>query len=157
MLSTRTEPPTWNDLEVGVAFRSRLARTVTESDNLWATCLTHNTNQLHFNNEYAAAAPLGRVLVNSVFTLALVTGLSVPDTSEGAVANLGWDGVRLPSPVYVGDTLRAETTVVGKRRSRSQPDRGIVTVETRGINQRDDVVILFTRTFMMQIPDGAER
>ncbi len=153
-LSTRNTPPSWDDFVVGESFRSRLGRTVTEMDNVWSTCLTHNTNQLHFNDEYAAASPFGKVLVNSVFTLALITGLTVADTSEEAIANLGWDNVRLPNPVFVGDTLHAETTIVAKRRSESRPDRGIVTVETSGVNQRGEVVISFTRTFMMQAPSS---
>jgi acyl dehydratase len=115
--------------------------------------LTHNTNQLHFNEDYAGQQePYGRVLVNSVFTLALVTGLSVPDTSEGAIANLGWDRVRLPNPVFVGDTLHACTTIVDKRLSRS--GRGIVTVHTEGVNQRGQTVIEFSRSFMMATPDN---
>ena len=137
---------------VGESFRSRLARTVTETDNIWSTCLTHNTNQLHFNAEYAGRLRLGKMLVNSMFTLALITGLTVADTSEEAIANLGWDNVRLPNPVFVGDTLHAETTIVAKRRSESRPERGIVTVETSGVNQRGEVVMSFTRTFMMHAP-----
>ncbi len=151
-LPIRNATPSWDDFVVGESFRSRLGRTVTEMDNVWSTCLTHNTNQLHFNDEYAGASPFGKVLVNSVFTLALITGLTVADTSEEAIANLGWDNVRLPNPVFVGDTLHAETTIVAKRRSESRPERGIVTVETSGVNQRGEVVISFTRTFMMQAP-----
>ena len=151
-LPIRNAPPSWDDFVVGEGFRSRLGRTVTEMDNVWSTCLTHNTNQLHFNDEYAAASPFGKALVNSVFTLALITGLTVADTSEEAIANLGWDNVRLPNPVFVGDTLHAETTIVAKRRSESRPERGIVTVETSGVNQRGEVVISFTRTFMLQAP-----
>lgn len=151
-LPIRNAPPSWDDFVVGESFRSRLGRTVTEMDNVWSTCLTHNTNQIHFNDEYASKSPFGMVLVNSVFTLALITGLTVADTSEEAIANLGWDNVRLPNPVFVGDTLHAETTIVAKRRSESRPERGIVTVETSGVNQRGEVVISFTRTFMVQVP-----
>lgn len=153
-LPFRTPPPAWGDFVVGESFRSRVARTVTETDNIWATCLTHNTNQSHFNAEYAAASDYGKMLVNSTFTLALITGLTVADTSEEAIANLGWDNVRLPNPVFVGDTLHAETTIVAKRRSQSRPERGIVTVETTGVNQRGEVVVSFTRSFMVHAPGG---
>lgn len=152
MAEMRTAAPAWDDFTIGATWRSRVGRTVTEADNVWITCLTHNTNQIHFNSQYAAESAYGRPLVNSVFTLALITGLSVPDTSEEAIANLGWDNVRLPNPVFVGDTLHAETTILAKRRSVSRPERGIVTVETRGLNERDELVIVFTRSFMMDAP-----
>jgi itaconyl-CoA hydratase len=138
------------DFAAGQVFRSRIGRTVTETDNVWFTCLTMNTNQIHFNLAYAEQTKFGRPLVNSCLTLALVTGLSVPDTSEHAVANLSWSDVRLPSPVFVGDTLWSETEVLGVRPSRSNPDVGIVTVRSRGINQRGETVIEFVRTFMAE-------
>ena len=139
----------YEDLEVGDIFQSRLGRTVTETDNVWFTCLTLNTNQVHFNTEFAAGTRFGKPLVNSTFTLALVTGMSVPDTSENATANLSWTDIKLPNPVYVGDTLWCETEVVSKRESRSRPEIGIVGVRCRGINQRREVVIEFRRTFML--------
>lgn len=139
----------YEDLEVGDIFQSRLGRTVTETDNVWFTCLTLNTNQVHFNNEFAAGTRFGKPLVNSTFTLALVTGMSVPDTSENATANLSWTDIKLPNPVYVGDTLWCETEVVSKRDSKSRPEVGIVGVRCRGINQRREVVIEFQRTFML--------
>jgi acyl dehydratase len=149
-----TAPKEWRgrfyeDLDVGDVFRSRLGRTVTETDNVWFTCLTLNTNQIHFNNAYAERTQFGRPLVDSTFTLALVTGLTVPDVSENAAANLGWTDVRLPAPVYAGDTIWAETEVLETRESRSNPDVGIVTVRSRGVNQRGEVVIEFKRTFML--------
>jgi acyl dehydratase len=101
----------YEDFEVGDVYRSRLGRTVSETDNVWFTCLTLNTNQIHFNVPYAERTQFGRPLVNSLFTLALVHGLTVPDTSENAAANLGWREVRLPKPVFAGDTLWAETEV----------------------------------------------
>jgi acyl dehydratase len=139
----------YEDFEAGDVFQSRLGRTVTETDNVWFTCLTLNTNQVHFNNEFAAGTPFGRPLVNSTFTLALVTGMSVPDTSENATANLSWTDIKLPNPVYVGDTLWAETEVLSKRESGSRPNVGIIGVRCRGINQRREVVIEFQRTFMV--------
>jgi itaconyl-CoA hydratase len=139
----------YEDLEVGDIFQSRLGRTVTETDNVWFTCLTLNTNQVHFNAEFAAGTRFGKPLVNSTFTLALVTGMSVPDTSENATANLSWTDIKLPNPVYVGDTLWCETEVLSKRESQSRPEVGIVGVRCRGINQRREVVIEFQRTFML--------
>ena len=108
-----------------------------------------NTNQVHFNSEFAAGTQFGQTLVNSTLTLALVTGLSVPDTSENATANLGWSEVTLPAPVFVGDTLWAESEVLAKRDSTTKPSVGIVTIRTRGVNQRAETVIEFTRTFMI--------
>jgi len=144
------------DFEVGDVYRSRLGRTITETDNTWFTCLTMNTNQMHFNREWAARTEFGQPLVNSAFTLALVLGLSVRDTSENAVANLGWGDIRLPSPVFAGDTLWAETTVLSARPSGSRPSCGIVGVRTRGINQRGEAVIEYTRTFMVFRRDAPE-
>src|SRR5947207_1604102 len=109
----------YEDLDVGDVFQSRLGRTITETDNIWFTCLTLNTNQVHFNNEFAAGTRFGRALVNSTLTLALVTGMSVPDTSENATANLAWTDIKLPNPVYVGDTLWSETEILSKRESQS--------------------------------------
>jgi acyl dehydratase len=146
----------YDDFEVGDVFQSRLGRTITETDNVWFTCLTLNTNQVHFNHEFAAGTEFGRPLVNSTFTLALVTGMSVPDTSENATANLSWTDIKLPNPVYVGDTLWSETEIVSKRESRSRPSVGIVGVRCRGINQRREVVIEFQRTFMVYKRDAPE-
>jgi itaconyl-CoA hydratase len=141
------------ELEVGNVYRSRHGRTVLEADNVWFTLLTLNTNPIHFDAEYAAGTEWKRPLVDSTFTLALVTGLSVPDVSEHGV-NLGWREVRLTAPVFAGDTIRAETEVLAKRESASRPDQGIVTVRTRGLNQRDEVVIDFERTIMMPLHDA---
>ena len=146
----------FDDFDVGDVFQSRLGRTITETDNVWFTCLTLNTNQVHFNNEFAAGTPFGRALVNSTFTLALVTGMSVPDISENATANLAWGDIKLPNPVYVGDTLWTETEVTSKRESKSRPNVGIVGVRCRGINQRREVVIEFQRTFMVYKRDAPE-
>ena len=141
---------TFDELEVGAVYRSRFGRTVLDADNVWFTLLTLNTNPIHFDAEYAASTEWKRPLVDSTFTLALVTGLSVTDVSERAV-NLGWREVRLPAPVFAGDTVRAETEVLEKRTSKSRPGQGIVTVRTRGLNQRDEVVIEFERTIMVPL------
>jgi itaconyl-CoA hydratase len=138
----------FEDFDVGDVFRSRLGRTITAADNTWFTCLTMNTNQIHFNAEYAARTRFERPLVNSTFTLALVTGLTVPDTSENAAANLAWTDIKLPKPVYVGDTLWAESEILELRESGSNPSVGIVSMRCRGVNQRGEVVIEFRRTFM---------
>jgi acyl dehydratase len=139
----------FEDFEAGDIFRSRLGRTITETDNIWFTCLTLNTNQVHFNAEFAAGTRFGRPLVNSTLTLAVVTGLTVPDTSENAVANLAWTEIKLPRPVFAGDTLWAESEILETRASESNADVGIVTMRSRGINQRREVVIEFRRTFMV--------
>ncbi len=144
------------DFEVGSVFRSRLGRTINETDNTWFTCLTMNTNQMHFNREYAARTEFGQPLVVSTLTLAVVIGLSVADTSENAVANLGWGDIELPRPVFAGDTLWAESEVVGVRESRSRPSCGIVSIRTRGVNQRGEVVIELTRSFMVFKSDAPE-
>ena len=141
---------TYEELEVGAVFRSRFGRTVLEADNVWFTLLTLNTNPIHFDAQYAASTEWERPLVDSTFTLALVTGLSVVDVSERGV-NLGWREVRLPAPVFAGDTLRAETEILEKRESKSRTGQGIVIVRTRGLNQRDEVVIEFERSIMVPL------
>ena len=147
-------PKTWRgrfyeDFEVGDVFRSRLGRTITETDNVWFTCLTMNTNQIHFNVPYGECTRFGKPLVNSTFTLALITGMTVPDTSENAAANLAWTDIKLPKPVYAGDTIWAESEILELRESKSNPSVGIVTMRCRGINQDGKVVIEYRRTFMV--------
>ena len=146
----------FEDFDVGDVFTSRLGRTVTEVDNVWFTCLTMNTNQMHFNDRYAAGTPFGRTLVNSTFTLALITGLTVPDTSENGAANLEWSDIKLPNPVFVGDTLWAQSEVLGLRESESRPQMGVVTIRSRGINQDGEVVVEFRRAFLCYKRDAPE-
>jgi itaconyl-CoA hydratase len=141
--------PFLEDFAVGDVYRSRLGRTLTETDNTWFTLLTMNTNQMHFNWPFAERTEFGQPLVVSTLTLAIVLGLSVADTSENAVANLGWNEIKLPKPVFAGDTLWAESEVLSARESRSRPSCGIVGIRTRGVNQRGEVVIEFTRSFMV--------
>ena len=139
----------FEDFAVGDVYRSSVGRTVTEADNLLFTVLAMNTNELHFNEEAAKATEFGRILVNSTYTLALTLGLSVRDTTEAGGINLGWKEIRLPKPVFIGDTIWSETEVVSTRVSESRPEYGIVEVRTRGINQRDEVVCDYERSFMI--------
>ena len=138
----------YEDFEVGDIYPHPIGRTVTETDNIWFTLLTVNNNPIHFDKAYAAQTEFKRPLVDSTFTLALVTGLSVSDLSQNAV-NLGWDQVRLPAPVFEGDTIYARSEVLSKRESRSHPERGIVQVKTLGFNQDGKIVIEFQRTLMV--------
>ena len=138
----------FEDHKVGEIYRHPVGRTITEADNIWFTNLTLNLNPIHFDEHYASQTEFGRILVNSCFTLALVTGLSVMDVQH-AFANLGWDEVRLPAPVYHGDTIYAESEVIETRESRSRPDVGIVKLRTSGYKQDGTVVITFTRTVML--------
>jgi itaconyl-CoA hydratase len=139
----------YEDFTVGDRYRSAVGRTVTETDNLLFTMLAMNTNELHFNDEAARASEWGKPLVNSTFTLALVLGLSVADTTQAGAVNLGWTEIRLPHPVFVGDTLWSETEVTAARESASRPTHGIVGVRTRGINERGEVVCEFARSFLV--------
>ena len=140
----------YEDFQPGDIYEHRPGRTISETDNTWFTLLTMNTNPIHFDTAYAASTEWKQPLVDSTFTLALVTGLSVADVSEQAV-NLGWREIRLPAPVFAGDTIRAETEILEKRESQSRPGRGIVTMRTRGLNQRDEVVVEFERTIMVPL------
>jgi itaconyl-CoA hydratase len=144
----------FEDFAVGDVYRSRQGRTVTEFDNIQFTLLTNNTNQIHFNNDYGARTEFGTTLVNSVLTLAIVTGLTVTDVSENGV-NLGWEQVTMPRPVRPGDTLYAETEVLELRESRSRPGQGIVKVRTLGLNQRGEVVLELTRSVLVWKRDSA--
>ena len=139
----------YENFAAGDVYRSAVARTVTETDNLLFTMLAMNTNELHFNEEAARASEWGKPLVNSTFTLALVLGLSVRDTTQAGGVNLGWKEIRLPHPVFVGDTIRSETEVLSARESKSRPRHGIVEVRTRGLNQRDEIVCEFERSFLI--------
>lgn len=138
----------FEDFEIGDVYRSRLGRTVTETDNIQFTLITNNTNQIHFNVHYAAQTEFKRPLVNSALTLSVIAGLGVADVSENGFA-LGWDYIKLPNPVFPGDTLYCEQTVSQVRESKSRPEQGIVTVATRGINQNGVVVIEYQRSVMV--------
>jgi acyl dehydratase len=139
----------FEDFEVGDVYEHPLGRTVTTTDNLWFTLLTQNTAPVHVDHHYASQTAWGRPLVDSTFTLALVTGQSVADVSQNVFANLGWSDVRLPAPVFEGDTIYSRSRVTAARPSSSRPDVGIVTVETQGYNQDGTIVITFTRAVMV--------
>ena len=139
---------TYEDIEVGDVYPHRLGRTITDADNIWFTLLTVNNNPIHFDEVYSAQTEWGRPLVDSTFTLALVTGMSVTDLSMNAV-NLGWDEVRMPAPVFEGDTIYAQSEVLEKRESKSRPHQGIVKFKTIGYNQDGTVVIEYTRTILV--------
>ena len=139
----------FEDFEIGDVYEHRPGRTITETDNTWFTLLTMNQHPLHFDKEYGAKTEFGKVLVNSCLTISLVTGMSVSDISQKTIANLGWDKVRLSGPVFVGDTLYAESQVLSKRESNSRPNQGIVSVETKGIKQDGSVVISFERSMLI--------
>jgi len=138
----------FEDYQVGTVFQHPVGRTITDADNIWFTNITMNMNPVHFDAHYAAQTEFKRPLVNSCFTLALVTGLSVADVDH-AYANLGWDEVRLPAPVFAGDTIYARSEVVEARESRSRPNVGIVKLRTTGYKQDGSVVITFLRTVMV--------
>ena len=138
----------YEDFEVGTIIRHPVGRTITTADNTWFTLLTVNTNPIHFDAFYSAQTEFGKPLVNSTFTLALVTGLSVADVSRYAV-NLGWDEVRMPAPVFEGDTIYAQTEVLSRRESKSRPQMGLVEIKTTGFKQDGTVVIEFRRTILV--------
>ncbi|MFK0380337.1 (R)-specific enoyl-CoA hydratase RipB/Ich [Pandoraea sp. NPDC090278] len=139
----------YEDFIPGDTFEHRPGRTVLDADNVWFTLLTLNIQQVHFDASYAAQTEWKKLLVDSTFTLALLTGMSVRTVSAKVVANLGWDKVRASHPVFAGDTLYAESTVLHKRESKSRPTQGIVTVLTRGINQSGNEVMSFERTILV--------
>ncbi|WP_428249551.1 MaoC family dehydratase [Ferrovibrio sp.] len=134
----------------GEVIKHDVRRTVTETDNVLFSTLTMNTAAIHLDHDYSAQTEFGKPLVNSVFTLGLVVGLSITDTTLGTtVGNLGWEDVRFPKPVFVGDTIRAETEVMALRESKSRPTQGIVTFLHRGLNQRGEVVCECRRLALM--------
>jgi itaconyl-CoA hydratase len=146
----------YEDFTVGDVYQHPLGRTISETDNTWFTLLTMNTNQMHFNAQYAGQSTFGRLLVNSGLTVAMVLGMSVSDVSQNAIANLGWDDIRLTHPVFVGDTLWAESLVIDKRESSSRPYAGIVTVRTRGLNQDGDECLSYRRSVMVYRRDAEQ-
>ena len=139
----------FEDFGVGDVYEHPLGRTVTTTDNAWFTLLTQNTAPIHFDHHLASQTEFGKPLVDSAFTVALVTGQSVTDVSQNVFANLGWDEVRLPAPVFEGDTVYSQSEVLEKRESRSRPNVGVVTVKTTGYNQDGTVVITFRRTVLV--------
>jgi len=139
----------FEDFGVGDTYKHWPGRTITAADNTWFTLLTMNQHPLHFDEEYAKGTEFGRPLVNSTLTLAIVVGMSVADVSQNAVANLGWTDIRMPAPVFNGDTLYAESTVLDKRESKSRPTQGIVNVATRAWKQDGTTVMTFKRSVLV--------
>jgi itaconyl-CoA hydratase len=139
----------FEDFEVGDVYEHPLGRTITSADNSWFTLLTQNTAPIHFDHHYAAQTEFGKPLVNSCLTLALVTGQSVTDVTQNVMANLGWDEVRLPNPVFEGDTVYSRSEVLELRASASRKNVGIVTVRTTGFKQDGTEVISFKRAAMV--------
>jgi itaconyl-CoA hydratase len=139
----------YEDFVVGDVYEHRPGRTITDADNVWFTLLTMNTHPAHFDYEFAKKTEFKRPLVCSPFTVALMVGMSVSDVSQKAVANLGWDGIRLTHPLFPGDTLYAESEVLQKRESASRPQQGIVSVRTTGKNQHGIAVCTFERTMLI--------
>jgi acyl dehydratase len=148
MSESSNDGPCFEDFEPGMVFRHPLGRTVTQTDNIWFTLLTVNNNPIHFDAHYAAQTEFKQPLVDSTFTLALVTGLSVNDISRNAV-NLGWKDVTLPAPVFEGDTIYAQTEILSRRESKSRPNMGLVEIKTIGFKQDGTVVIEFVRTVLV--------
>lgn len=146
----------FEDFDVGAVYQHPLGRTVTESDNTWFTLLTMNTNQMHFNSQYAERSEFGRQIVVSTLTVAIAVGQSVSDLTQNAIANLGWDAIKLTHPVFAGDTIWSESVVLHTRDSSSRPGAGVVTVKTRTLNQDGQEVCSFRRTFLVH-RRGAEQ
>lgn len=141
----------YEDLPVGKVVKHELRRTVTETDNTWFSALTMNPQPLHMDEEFAKQSPYGTRIVNSIFTLGLITGMTVTDMTMGTtLGNLGFKEISFPNPVRHGDTLRSETEIVEARESGSRPEAGIVTARHRGYNQRDEVICECVRVFMMK-------
>ncbi|MCE7482027.1 MaoC family dehydratase [Microbacterium profundi] len=152
----RVDPAGWQgrffeDFEPGDVYYHPLGKTIIDADNQWFTLLTQNTAKIHFDEVASAATEYGRPLVNSTFVLALVTGQSVIDLTFNVFANLGWDEVRMPAPVFVGDTISSRSKVLETRPSSSRPGTGIVVVATEGYNQHGTVVIRYRRTFIVYL------
>ena len=143
----------YEDFAIGDVYEHRPGRTITESDNTWFTLLTMNQHPLHFDKAYAAKSEFGRPLVNSCLTLAIVTGMSVSDVSQKAIGNLGWTDIRLIAPVFVGDTIYAESEVLAKRESTKRAGQGIVTVKTTGTKADGSVFMIYQRSVL--VPKGS--
>lgn len=145
----------FEDFQVGDIYKHPLGRTITQTDNTWFTLLTMNTNELHFNVEYGNQAEFGKPLVVSPLTLSIASGQSVTDLTQNAIANLGWDEIKMTYPVYAEDTIWSEALVLEKRESGSRPHAGVVTVRTRTLNQHGNEVCSFKRTFLVHKRDSA--
>ena len=139
----------YEDFEVGDIYEHPIGRTILAADNTWFSLMTMNTNPIHFDYNYSAKTEFGKPLVNSCLTISILTGQSVIDLTQNVLANLGWDEVRMPNPVFEGDTIYSKSEVLEKRESKSRTNVGIVRVKTTGFNQSGAVVMEFKRTFMV--------
>lgn len=139
------------DFEIGDVYEHRPGRTITEADNMWMSLVCMNDHPLHINSEYAGGTEFGAVLVSSLVTFSIVGGMSLASTSNKGIANLGWDKVRLLAPVFVGETIYAESEVIAKRRSESRPGQGIVTVKTKGVKASGEIFLSCERSFLIEI------
>ena len=139
----------FEEFTVGDIYEHRRGRTIGEADNTWFTLLTMNQHPLHFDAAYAAKSEFGRPVVNSCLTLSIVAGMSVADVSQKAIANLGWDAIKLTAPVFVGDTIYAESEVLAKRESKSRPTQGVVTVRTTGKKADGAIFMTYERTILV--------
>ncbi len=139
----------FEDFNVGDTYEHRPGRTISEADNAWFTLLTMNTHPLHFDAEYASKSEFGKPLVNSALTLSIVAGMSVSDTSQKAIANLGWTDIKLTAPVFHGDTIYAESEVLDKRESASRPTQGVVKIRTKGTKADGTVFMTYERTMLV--------
>jgi len=138
----------YEDFSIGDIYKHWPGRTISETDNTWFTLLTMNKHPVHFDHHFAKKQMFGKPLVNSALTLSIVVGMSVADTSQNTIANLGWESIKLPNPVFLGDTIYAESEILEKRESKSRPDAGIVSFETRAYNQSNDLIMTYTRTIL---------
>lgn len=140
----------FEDFAAGDVYKHWPGRTLSEVDNTWFTLLTMNTHPVHFDANYAKDQMFGKPLMNSTLTLAVVAGMTVRDTSQNAVANLGWENIKMPAPVFAGDTIYAESEILDKRESKSRPSTGIVKVTTRAYNQDNVLIMEYTRSFLVK-------
>ena len=139
----------FEDFQVGDIYEHRPGRTISEADNTWFTLITMNKHPVHFDANYAAKSEFKKPLVNSALTLSIVVGMTVSDTSQKAIANLGWNDIKLTAPVFIGDTLYSESEVLDKRESKSRPTQGIVTIKTTGKKADGTVFMTFERTMLI--------
>ena len=139
----------FEEFEIGDVYEHRPGRTISETDNTWFTLLTMNQHPMHFDQEFASASEFGKLLVCSPLTLAILVGMRVQDTSGKAIANLGWSDIKIPAPLFIGDTLYGESEVMKKRESKSRLGQGIVTIKTIGLNQNKTIVMRFERNMLI--------
>lgn len=144
----------YEEFEIGEVIEHWPGRTISEADNTWFTLLTMNRHPVHFDERFAETTRYGKILVNSCLTLSIITGMTVSTLSAKAIANLGWDNVKLPGPVFIGDTLYARSEITSKRKSKNHPEAGIITIRMIGYNQNKDIIFEGSRSFMVPCRKG---